>query len=261
MQTQINKIFGLRYLIGYYVFMLNPLKSKQMPSNQPQIKKNQTNSTPLPQNEFRDVETAVATALLRDVYKREQHVFQNRVILILVALVAFMGVMLVVIAMRPVPTKILVEDQDGHIVPVIPTNQPITSLSVVENWMANAVVAANTYDFSNYRRQLGRAERYFTVAGWNGWLTALKQSSNFQSVLSDKMVVSAIPTSAPVLLSRGIMDGRYTWVFQLPMSITYQVLNQKTPQNITYIVKVVRVPETNHPSGMAIESINGMTQR
>lgn len=218
------------------------------------------NSVPQPTKQIRDVETAVAATLLRDAYKRERYIFQVRMNLILICTNIFMAIMVVVIGSRPPQTKILIEDQYGHIVPVVPANHAISSIPVVENWMAKAVVAANTYDFSNYRAQLGEAEKYFTVAGWNGWLTALKQSDNFQSVLSQKMVVSAIPTSAPVLLSRGVVDGRYTWIFQLPMVITYQVLNQKTPQHVTYLVKVVRVSEDQHPSGLAIESINGQSR-
>lgn len=208
--------------------------------------------------ELRDPDAAAAAILARNSFQRDRYYFMVRVTMALAGLCLFLGIGLVVLALHRPQPMVLVENQNGRVVPVTPLNTTVDSLSTVEVWMEHAVVAANTYNFANYKEALAGpdgAERFFTVEGWNGWLTALEQSGNLAAVKERKMVASASPAGGPVLVKEGVEDGVYTWQFQLPVVLTYQVLNRAQNQHVTLLVTVVRAAIAKHPSGLAIKSI------
>ena len=64
---------------------------------------------------------------------------------------------------------------------------------------------------------------------------------------------TAAPTGAPVIQSEGIVQGRYQWVVQLPMSLTYQAGAKTRTDNLLVTLVIVRVPRLESPNGVGIE--------
>ncbi len=87
-------------------------------------------------------------------------------------------------------------------------------------WTQTAVVSAFTFDFANYRGQLQSASQYFTADGWQEFMDALQSSGNMNTVITNRMTVSAVATGAPVVLREGILDHHYAWRITMPMLIT-----------------------------------------
>ena len=204
---------------------------------------------------LRQADEAVATILAREAYTRERHYLLVRVIMGLLLLAGLQGAANIYLATRPPQYHYFSTDRDGRITPLTPIDRPIASLSDLGTWVSNSVAQAYTFDFANYRSSLSAARVNFTQAGWAGFETALQESGVLQSVLERKYVTTAVPTSAPVLVTQGRIEGRYAWKFQIPILVTYQSSERTASQNLMVNVIVVRQPETEHPRGLGIAQL------
>ena len=93
---------------------------------------------------------------------------------------------------------------------------------------------------------------FFTAEGWDQFINALASSNNLEAVKAKKLVVSAVATSAPVILQKGILNGRYAWRIQMPMLVTYQSASEFSQQHMTVTMLVSRVDTLNSPRGIGI---------
>lgn len=209
-------------------------------------------------SEIRDLESAVAATLLRNKVVRDRVFFLSKVIYAQIGVNVVLAVVCGALALRAPSEKFFVENQAGQIVPVTPLDEPIASQSFVQTWAVNAMVQSQTIDFANWRQQLVNSEQYFTPDGFNSWMQAMKDSGNLDAIKLRKMAVSAIPSGAPVTTA-SVVGGVLNYTIEIPMEVTYQVLNIKETQNLTYVVQVIRVPIRQNASGLGINSINFMS--
>ena len=69
----------------------------------------------------------------------------------------------------------------------------------------------------------------------------------------NQQVLSAAPKGAPILESEGLVAGRYQWVVQVPLILTYQSGARTQNTGLLVTVVVVRVPRLESPNGVGIE--------
>lgn len=72
-------------------------------------------------------------------------------------------------------------------------------------------------------------------------------------VETKQQVVTAAPAGSPILVSEGIVVGRYQWTIELPLVVTYQSGDQTKNTNLLVTIVVVRVPRLESPNGVGIE--------
>jgi intracellular multiplication protein IcmL len=196
----------------------------------------------------------LATVIARETYTRERFVLMTRVMAgLCAALVLSLGLN-VYQAVRPVQYRFIAMDSTGRIKDLATLDNPLLKQSEVEIWVTDAIAKAFTFSFANYRQELTAAKDSFTPVGWVGFEKALDDSGVLKSVTTNRYVTTAVPTAAPVLLSQGLIEGRYAWRFQIPFLITYQNA-LKTTQSVNVTVIVVRMPETEQERGLGIASL------
>ncbi len=66
------------------------------------------------------------------------------------------------------------------------------------------------------------------------------------------MIVSAVATKAPVILQKGILNGRFAWRVQMPLLVTYQSANEFSQANNVVTMLISRVSTLNSPRGIGI---------
>lgn len=143
--------------------------------------------------------------------------------------------------------------EDGRLVPMVPLNQPNLSTPALMSWVAQAGTEVMTFGFNDYRRRLQESSRNFTRRGWESFTHALQRARIIEMIESNQQVVTAVPQGAPVLQSEGLVAGRYQWIVQLPMVVTYQAGSRTRSDNVLITMVVVRVPRLESPSGIGIE--------
>jgi intracellular multiplication protein IcmL len=152
---------------------------------------------------------------------------------------------------RPEP-KYFATSADGRITPIYPLTAPMVADSALLQWANQAAVSAYTYNFATWRKELQDASENFTPGGWSDFEAALKSSRNLETVISKKLVVTAVATGAPVILDRGILNGQYSWKVQMPLLVTYESASTLIQQPILVTMLVTRVSTVNVPKGIAI---------
>lgn len=204
---------------------------------------------------LRDEDAAVAAILMRNVYRRERHLFLAKTIVGLsVALCLSMAVN-VALFLLPDRHRYFLTDQEGRIIEIVALDRPVDSLAVVSGWAAQAVAEALTFSFANYRQEFARVRGNFTAQGWEAFERALLDSGVLRTVRENQYVVTAVPTAAPVLVQQGVLAGRYGWRFQVPLLLSYESASARISQNVLVTVTIVRVPQTEHPRGLGIVQI------
>jgi intracellular multiplication protein IcmL len=185
----------------------------------------------------------------RDNYRR----VVGALLIMLVIIVALVGTVFYQLSTRPEP-RYFATSSDGRITPIYALNDPVVNTEDLLQWAVRAAVAANCYNFVDYREKLQQVQNYFTPDGWKYFETALQGARTLETVIAKKLVVSAVATGTPVIIDQGVINGRYAWKVQLPLLVTYQSPNELTQQPVMATMIVTRVPTLNVPRGIAIAS-------
>ena len=143
--------------------------------------------------------------------------------------------------------------EDGRLIQMVPLNVPNLSTPALMSWVAQSATEVMTFGFHDYKRRLQEASRNFTRRGWGSFTKALENSRIMETVVSNNQVVTAAPRSSPILISEGTVNGRYQWVVELPLNVTYQSGSKTRSDNLVVTLVIVRVSKLESPNGLGIE--------
>lgn len=198
----------------------------------------------------------VATSLSRDAHRRESFEFQLRVTFGLLVVLAISVCFNILLSLRQPEVRYFATDPNGKVTELVALERPIQGTTEVINWAQIAVVRAFTLSFGSYQQQLEDSRNLFTESGWAGFREALQRNGVLDTLISQQMVTSVVPSGAPVILDQGVVDnGRYAWRLQMPLLISYESASRVSPQTMTVEALIVRRPETENPQGLGIGQI------
>lgn len=140
-----------------------------------------------------------------------------------VIIIVILILMLAYLLRNPPHPLYFATDNVGRLVQVVPVNTPNMSQEDVTAWAVEAVEAAFSYDFINYRAQLQDAEKYFTSYGWTKYMNALTLSGNLRALTVRKQIVLADVIGTPKITRQGLLGGSYAWMFDMPLLVTYMM--------------------------------------
>ncbi len=163
------------------------------------------------------------------------------------------GALFFVVQVHQPENRYFATTEDGRLVPMVALNEPNLSTPALMSWVAQAATEVMTFGFNDYRRRLQEASRNFTRRGWESFTSALQRSRIIEMVETNQQVVTAAPQGAPILESEGQVAGRYQWVVQVPLVVTYQSGSRTKNDSMLITVVVVRVPRLETPNGVGIE--------
>ncbi len=199
--------------------------------------------------------SAPALILLRNEFYRDHYRrMMTLCLLLLITVVGLGGFSFYLYSTRPTP-KYFATTADGTLIQMIPLDKPNLATNTLLQWAVKAATSAYTFNFVNYRSEIQSISQYFTNAGYQSFLKALKESNNLDAVRSKKLVVSAVPTGAPIILQNGIIRSAntYGWEVQLPMLVSYQSANDLLRQDIVVTLLIVRMSTLESVDGIGIE--------
>lgn len=193
----------------------------------------------------------IAVAMRNSFYRDGQRKIMIVLLLSIFCNFVLAGILTYVFTHPPEP-KYFATSISGRITPLVALNEPNQSDSAVLQWANQAAIAAFSYNFVNYRTELQASSGFFTAEGWDQFLKALEDSNNLLAVKAKKLIVSAVATKAPVILQKGLLNGRYAWRVQMPLLVTYQSASEFSQQNNVVTVLISRVSTLNSPRGIGI---------
>lgn len=208
-----------------------------------------------PQAPLPEADTSgLGTVVIRNEFYRDGYRSLLKLTLIQsVVILGLIGAMYYVISVHQPEHRYFATTEDGRLVPMVPLNQPNLSAPALMSWVAQSTTEVMTFGFSDYRRRLQEASRNFTKRGWESFTQALQRSRIIEMVEANQQVLTAAPKGAPILESEGLVAGRYQWVVQVPLALTYQSGSKTQNTGLLVTVVVVRVPRLESPNGVGIE--------
>ncbi len=170
-----------------------------------------------------------------------------------VVILGLIGAMYFVVQVNQPENRYFATTEDGRLVPMVPLNEPNLSTPALMSWVAQASTEVMTFGFNDYRRRLQESSRNFTRRGWESFTGALQRSRIIEMVEANQQVVTAAPEGAPIVVSEGLVAGRYQWQVQLPLILTYQSGSRSRTDKLLVTIVIVRVPRLESPNGVGIE--------
>ena len=167
-------------------------------------------------------EDALAVVTLRNTFYRDNYRRVVMGLLLMIVINLGLGGVIFYMVSHKQPPKYFATTADGRILPLYPLDAPMVSKAKLLSWANQAAISVYNFSFVHWQQQLQAASNYFTAAGWKNFEAALKSTGDLQTVLTKKLVVSAVATGAPVILNQGVVGGRYAWKVSIPLLVTYQ---------------------------------------
>jgi intracellular multiplication protein IcmL len=194
----------------------------------------------------------------KDLEKRTQQVLSSFVLITFALLVSVVGN--IYQGSRKVEHVYFVQNIDGTgLTKIQPIDQPISSKGAVTQLVVDAISDLNALDFANYKRQLSSASPYFTNKGWGRYTEEFVSSGTQDVIEKRQLVMSGAVTKPPVITAEGQLyaGGPYYWDVEVPYLVRYQGAGYDQQQTSIAVVKVIRVPVSERPKGIAIASFSG----
>ncbi len=220
------------------------------------VKKDIIESAATPKDNKLDKEaiSGLGTVVIRNEFYRDGYRSLLKMALIqTIVILALVGAMYYVIKVNQPQNFYFATTEDGRLVPMVPLGEPNLSAPALMSWVAQATTEVMTFGFNDYRRRLQESSRNFTKRGWESFTQALQRSRIIEMVEVNQQLITAAPKGAPVLQSEGLVAGRYQWVVEIPLILTYRSGAKTSNTGLLVTVIVVRVPRLESSNGVGIE--------
>lgn len=207
-------------------------------------------------------EKVIAVSLARDAYANARLHYAVRIAAMLAVLLAISLVGVFALWDRPPQFRYVLVDSEGKVLPQVPLNLSNHEDDFIVEWTVDAVTRLYSFDFVNYRQQFQEARKNLTAVGWESFEQAMKMSGNFNAVVANKFVTTAVPTGPGRITKVGDVMGRHAWKVEFPMLLSYRrsaprasETMQVTNQNLLMSVTVIRQPDYLNEHGLGIRAI------
>ncbi|MDR1037650.1 MAG: DotI/IcmL/TraM family protein, partial [Deltaproteobacteria bacterium] len=156
---------------------------------------------------------------------------------------------------RPGPVYFAVTP-DMRMAELVPLDEPLMSKPAVLNWAAETVMRAMSLDFLRWEEKLRDVEPDFSPRAYDTLVASLNESGHIAKLVNKRLNMSAVLTGAPVLTDAKKINGKMTWVINLPLELSYQSSEGVVSKgNVKAEVSVERVSTASRPRGVVISQL------
>lgn len=205
---------------------------------------------------------AVSSIILGGWYANVRLHYMSRIAVALVALVSVSLLGTIALINRPPQFRYILTSPSGQVLPQVPLSEPNHDDQFVVDWTIDAITRLYSFDFVNYRLQFQDAQKNMTTAGWDNFEQAMKVSGNFNAVIGNRYVTTAVPTGPGKVVKTGDIMGRQAWKVEFPMLISYRSSEKDrdgklrvTNQPLSMSITVIRQPIFLNQDGLGVRAI------
>ncbi|WP_264772346.1 type IVB secretion system apparatus protein IcmL/DotI [Defluviimonas salinarum] len=158
-------------------------------------------------------------------------------------------------SLKPEP-RYFIAREDGGIIPIIGVETPYLNDGQVTNFAVEAITRSLTFNFVNWRSDLAAASEYFERPnGWNNFLEAIEGSGMLDFVRNRRLISSVVANGAVIVKAGPDETGRYSWIVQVPITITYQSSSEQSTDNRMAEIQISRLPTWQSSRGVGITRV------
>ena len=180
--------------------------------------------------------------------------FLSAMLLVQVVISVVLTALVAYSVLYPPKQHYYITTDNGSMVPVFPLSQPIVSDRFLVQWAGLRARDAYNLNFYSWSKQVNALQPFFTKNGFTALKNAYYSSNLMHALKSDKLIISSVVTKTPVILAKGIHNGRYEWKVQMPLLVTYTSANKMTKGNFNVTMYIQRVPVMSRADGIAVNT-------
>ena len=160
----------------------------------------------------------------------------------------------VILAHQPPIVRYDATNAQGVVTPLITENKPMLGDAAVLTFAQRAVEDSFSLGFANYRLDMQRARKFYSDAGWNGYLEALHQSHDLLAVRRRQLDMTVLVSGPPTVVQQGVQaNGRYGWIVQMPVRLVFEGDGERSSSDWLMVIHLERRNNLTNPYGIAIQ--------
>jgi intracellular multiplication protein IcmL len=199
------------------------------------------------------IQTAETKSIEQEKYYQDKSIQIMFLALLSIALaVGIAGLIILLRSSAVPPPTYFTTMENGALFPEKPLDQPSLETNELLNWITEAMMESNTFNFINNGAVIDAASVYFTKEGYESYKKSLDAAKIVETVVQKKYVLRAVATDAPQLLLEKPFAGRYMWKIKIPMQFRYQNVRTDFGSLVEITLIVMRVPTTQSSNGVLI---------
>lgn len=135
---------------------------------------------------------------------------------------------------------------------------------IITKWVQDTVPMMLSYNAATYENEYAEKATAFNKAGATEYVAFLQAKNIVKTLKTGGYNVSGIVKGYPIVVNEGPVDGRYRWLYQIDVMVTYldsgltKYSNEKEGDTITQeysiTMQVGRSREANNEHGLLIET-------
>ena len=187
-----------------------------------------------------------------DYYRIGFHIMM-RIVNIQAVIIFVLSIALTVyLATRQNQDRYFAETGDSKIMRLVALPLPNMGRVALSDWVAKSVSEIMTFGFNDVNERFAQSRHDFTSDGWITFSKAVTSSTLIDDMMQLQQIVTSVPESPPILKQEGLINGRYSWVFDIPLLVTFRAGGAKQSRSKMVHITVERVPTSESPSGVGI---------
>ena len=136
--------------------------------------------------------------------------------------------------------------------------------AAISEWLVTAASEAMMFTQDDYKQDMAQTMLNFDAAGRKEYEAFLAEKSILQVLESKKFYIRCFVQEVPLLLNEGAVQGRYRWLFEVPMMLSYMdrgMTDYKkadpVSQRVVLTIQIGRSPDAQNTGGLVIERWSG----
>jgi intracellular multiplication protein IcmL len=130
--------------------------------------------------------------------------------------------------------------------------RPNVSAAALLSWATLAATATFTFDFVNYNESLNELRDYFTVMGYENFVTSLEEAGTLSTIDAKKLVLTCVAIGSAIITGENEKAGIHSWNIQIPVLVRYQSADTNETRLKLVSLLVTQVPTKDAPKGIGI---------
>jgi len=195
----------------------------------------------------------ISVVTRNEFYRDGFRIMQRAVIFEAITIISLILLFLMFFAFSQPEDRFFATSLDGKIVQLKPLSDPLVRKETVLNFASESSTQVLTFGFHDYRSRLQEASKNFTKRGWESFLEALGNANYIETITNNRQVISAIPVSPPVIKQEGLQGDVYTWVVEVPLSISIESGSEIASNQILVQMVIARRPKVEYDKGLGID--------
>ena len=147
----------------------------------------------------------------------------------------------------------------------VPLDQPHRSTSDLAEWITMAVSEILTFKNADMQAIIDANKKYFDPNGQAQFQTFMTENNMTKVLETGRFNMHAFVKQTPLLLNEGNVDGRFRWLYEVPVMITYLDRSTKgytketrpVNQELVLTIQIGRTPDLAVGKDVVIERWTG----